>query len=222
MTTDPRPTGLTVDEVLRTTRSVRRRLDLDRSVDPAVVDECIEVALQAPTGSNAQAWHFVTVTDQGVRAGLAELYRRAWDLYATTPFTATGVYTGDDEERKGAQQRVVDSGLYLAEHLAEVPVHVIPCIEGRIDGQPSPLQAPFWGSILPATWSLMLAARSRGLASAYTTLHLLFEEEAADLLGIPFAEITQAALIPIAQPKGSMFKPAPREPVASVLHRDTW
>ena len=183
--------------------------------------ECLELALQAPTGGNSQTWHFVIVTDPGVRDGLANCYRRAFALYIESDFSA-GHLPVEGKERQDQQQRVMGSAEYLAEHLAEVPMHVIPCIEGRLEGESSFLQASIWGSILPAAWSFMLAARGRGLGTSWTTLHLMFEEEAAALLGIPYSEVTQAALIPVAYTIGDPFKRATREPLERVSHWDRW
>jgi len=132
---------LSADQLLRTTRAVRRRLDFDREVEVSLIKECIEVAQQAPTGSNTQGWHFVIVTDRATRLELAKLYLEAWELYAPSPFSAGYGYDGDDPKRRDTQHRTMDSGQFLAEHLAEVPVHVIPCIEGRADGLPSVLQS---------------------------------------------------------------------------------
>ena len=117
---------------------------------------------------------------------------------------------------------MLDSGQYLTDHLHEVPVHVIPCIHGRTDQQPIITQAARWGSILPAAWSFILAARSRGLGSSLTSLHLFFEREAAELLGIPYEQVMQAGLIPVAYTLGTDFKPAARKPLESVLHWGRW
>jgi len=209
------------DALLTTTRSVRKRLDLGRPVEREVIEECLELALQAPTGSNMQGWQWMVVTDAGKRAALADIYRRAYDIYRQMPQYIGALQTGD-AARDAVQQRSASSADYLADHLAEVPVHVIPCIEGRVDGQPSMMQASVWGSIMPAAWSFMLAARSRGLGSSWTSLHLIFEEEAATVLGIPYREISQAALLPVAYTVGTDFRPAARQPLASVLHWDTW
>jgi len=209
------------DELLSTTRSVRRRLDLSRPVPKEVVAECIELALQAPSGSNTQGWHWVVVTDPGKRSALAAIYAKAYGLYRQTPMYIGAIDTGDPD-RRAVQVRSATSADYLAEHLAEVPVHVIPCVSGRVDGQPAMAQAAVWGSILPAAWSFMLAARSRGLGSSWTTLHLMFEQEAAEVLGIPYAEVSQAALFPVAYTVGTDFKPGKREPLDTVLHWETW
>lgn len=211
---------LSPDALLTTTRSVRKRLDLSRPVEPDVIRECLELAVQAPTGSNRQGWHFIVVSDPQQRRKLADLYARGGARYMElraqqVPATTTG---GDAE----TQERVFASAQYLIEHLHEVPVHVIPCIDGRTDTAPLVAQASQWGSILPATWSFMLAARSRGLGSAWTTFHLFFEREAADVLGIPYESVTQAALIPVAYTLGTDFKPGPRKPLDSVLHWEHW
>jgi len=214
------------DELLTTTRAVRKRLDLERPVEDVLLRECLEVALQAPTGSNAQGWHFVVVTDAEKRRGLARLYRQAWSVYETMPFAAHHVHAGDPS-MTAVQERVVVSAQYLADHLERVPVHVIPCVAGRVEAVPAPMgvlaQASAYGSILPATWSFMLAARARGLGTSWTTLHLWHEEEAAELLGIPYAEVTQCALIPVAHLLGGTdFKRAPRKPLDGVLHWNGW
>jgi len=213
--------NLTPDQLLTTTRSVRKRLDLSRPVEPEVIRECLEIALQAPSGSNSQRWHFVVVTDAEKRKAIADLYRKGFSAYRNSGVSSPAQYT-QNPERVRVQQRIVNSADYLAEHLHEVPVHLIPCIAGRLDGLPSVMQAGVWGSILPATWSFMLAARARGLGTAWTTLHLPYEKEAAEVLGIPYNEITQAALIPVAYTLGTDFKPAAREPLDTVVHWNEW
>jgi nitroreductase len=212
---------LAPDQLLTTTRTVRRRLDVDRPVDRSVIEACLEIALQAPTGGNRQRWHFVVVTDAGKRAALAALYRKAWAVYLTMPTAAANLHF-DDPAREATQRRVAESAQYLADTLDRVPVLLVPCFPGRVDGQPASVQAATWGSILPAVWSFMLAARARGLGTAWTTLHLLHEREAAEVLGIPHDEVTQAALIPVAYTRGTDFRPAHREPLARFLHWDAW
>ncbi len=216
---------LTADQVLTTTRAVRRRLDLDRPVDPALIRECLEIALQGPTGGNTQGWRFVVVYAAEKRAALAELYRRGWARYKQAPGS---VFDLRDREAPGpARQqmvRVARSADYLAEHLERVPVHLIPCINGRVEGMASSSAAlaSVYGSILPATWSFMLAARERGLGTCWTTVHLLYEREAAELLGIPYEEVSQVALIPVAHALGTVFQPAQRRPLEQVVHVDGW
>ncbi len=208
------PLELTPDELLTTTRAVRRRLDLERPVEREVLEECLALAQQAPTGGYRQDWHFVVVTDPELRSGLAELWRQGGDQYLA------GV--GKPDEIPGMMGRVVGAVFHLRDHLQDVPVHVIPCIEGRTDGKGAFAQASRWGSIMPAAWSFMLAARSRGLGTVWTTFHLMHEQEAAELLGIPYDEVMQAALIPVAHTVGTEFKPAKRAPLDSIVHWDRW
>lgn len=210
---------LTPDELLTTTRSVRKRLDLERPVDRAVIEECLEIAIQAPTGSNVQTWQWVVVGDADKKQAIADAYGRHFDAYASAP----GREYPEDDPRADAQPRVRDSATHLRQHFHEVPYLLIPCIEGRppADGSTA-AQAGWWGSILPAVWSFMLALRARGLGSAWTTLHLPSEREVAELLGIPFDRYTQVGLFPIAYTKGTDFKPASRVPAADLTHWDTW
>jgi nitroreductase len=209
------------DQLLSTTRAVRKRLDLDRPVEPEVIRECIAVAGQAPTASNSQGWHFVVVTDPARRRALAELYREGFDLFYGDPEAALAGMPQDDPDYLTTQRRVIDSARYLADHLSEVPVHLIPCVEGRYEEGPVALHAATWGSLLPAVWSFCLAARARGLGTCWTTLHLIKEREAAELLGLP-DNIMQGALIPVAYTKGTDFKPGPRRDLDRVIHLDTW
>jgi nitroreductase len=201
----------TVDHLLTTTRSVRKRLDLARPVEPEVIERCIEIAIQAPTGSNAQGWRFLVLTDPELRAGIARLYKQSFDLYLSPQATPPSPQ----------QARVRESSIYLAEHMHEAPVLILPCIEGRVENAGLMAQAALYGSILPAAWSLMLALRARGLGSAWTTLHLRYEQEAAALLGIP-GNITQAALIPVAYLKGGDLKPATRVPAPEITYWNRW
>jgi len=202
---------LTPDELLSTTRAVRKRLDLERPVEREVLEECLELAQQAPTASYSQNWHFVIVTDAAKRAALGELWRQV-----AYPYLSRG------GERSGQLARIGDAVVHLAEHIQDVPVHVIPCVEGRLEGKPNALVASRFGSIIPAAWSFMLAARSRGLGSVWTTFHLMHEREAAEILGIPYDDVTQVALIPVAYTKGTDFKPGKRKPLDSMVHWDEW
>lgn len=203
-----------VDHVLRTTRSVRRRLDLARPVEPEVIEECLRLAIQAPTGGNSQGWRWIVVTDPGLRMQLAELYRDV-----ATPYLAAGLETAGEPSPQ--QQRVVDSAKYLADVLHEVPVHVIPCVYGDLEGVPNWAAAGAYGSILPAVWSFQLALRSRGLGSVLTTLHLPHADRAAELLGIPTG-VTQCALVPVAYFTGDDFKPAQRRPMEEITYWNGW
>jgi len=212
---------LTPDELLSTTRAVRKRLDLTRPVEPELIRECIELATQAPTGSNAQGWHFVVVTDPEKRRQIGEWYRQGFELMYGDPEAAVAALPQDDPDYVAATRRVISSAQYLAEHMGEVPVHVIPVIQGRTDGAPVALQAAIWGSLLPAVWSFMLAARARGLGTCWTTLHLIQEQAAAELLGLP-DHVMQGALIPVAHTIGTDFKPGPRRDLDAIIHHDRW
>lgn len=212
---------LTPDELLSTTRSVRKRLDLNRPVEPELIRECIELAAQAPTGGNAQGWHFVVVTDPDKRRQLGEWYRQGFEMMYGDPEATVAALPADDPGYVEATRRVISSAQYLAEHMGEVPVHVIPVIQGRTDQGPVALQAAIWGSLLPAVWSFMLAARSRGLGTCWTTLHLIQEQAAAGLLGLP-DNVMQGALIPVAHTIGTDFKPGPRRDLDRIIHHDGW
>jgi nitroreductase len=213
---------LTVDEVLSTTRSVRKRLDLTRPVPLELIKECVELAQQAPTSGNSQAAHYVIVTDVAKKAALTEVYVHSWNAYLK--YTGTAAYRFDyTDARHAAQQpRVASSAQYLADHLAEVPVLVVLCVTPRPDNQPVWVQELCWASILPQAWSFMLAARARGLASVLTTLHNMFEADAARVLGIPMAEYMQAGILAVAYPDKQVFKPAYREPLDRFIHWNSW
>jgi nitroreductase len=200
------------DRLLSTTRSVRKRLDLDRPVEPEVILECLRLAVQAPTASNGQNWRWLVVTDSGKRAELARLYAEGGADYLRSAAA---------REMDPQTKRVYESAVHLADILGRVPVHVIACLQGRADNMPNIISASQYGSIIPAAWSFMLALRSRGLGSAYTTMHLLKEKDAAELLGIP-DDITQVALFPVAYTVGDDFKPAERPPVETITYWDTW
>lgn len=208
------------DHLLTTTRSVRRRLDFGRPVERAVIERCLEIAVQAPTASNRQNWHFLVVTQPEAKAVIGEYYRRSFEVYIGGRAAAAPA-PGALGPSAVQMARVRDSAAYLAEHMAEAPALVIPAIEGRAESRPLAEQAALYGSILPAVWSLMLALRARGLGSAWTTLHLPYEQEVARLLGVP-ASITQVALLPVAYFTGGDFRPADRVPAAHVTHWDRW
>jgi nitroreductase len=203
----------TVDTLLSTTRAVRKRLDLHRDVPDDVILECIRLSQQAPTGSNMQNWRWLVVRDAETRRALADLYRAGGgDYLAAASAQAT----------EGQIGRVMSSATYLAEHLQEVPVHVIPCVKGRLTPDNSVADwSGMMGSIYPAIWSFQLALRSRGLGSALTTLHLNNEREVAEVLGVP-DNIMQVALLPVAYTVGTDFKPADRPPPERIVHWDRW
>lgn len=206
----PDPLPLTIDELLTTTRAVRRRLDLTRPVARELVEGCLELAFQAPNGSNGQDWRWVLVDDPATKAALAELYRLGMRDHASRDRSG-------EPEHGNSDARMSASVLHLAEHLAEVPVLVVPTVARRYGTQTTFQQASRWGSVLPAVWSLMLALRSRGLGSAWTTIHLYREREAAELLGIPSDEHTQVGLFPVAYTRGTRFSRGERARSASTI-----
>ncbi len=210
----------TVDKLLTTTRTVRKRLDLTRPVEPEIIRECLEIAIQAPTGGNSQGWHFVAVTDPEKKARIGELYRESFFIYARSQEEQAAT-RGKGKLYEEQQMRVVKSAVYLAQNMGSAPVMVIPCIHGRVENLGPMAQAGLYGSILPAAWSFMLALRSRGLGAAWTTLHLRYEKEIAALLGIP-DDVTQAALLPVAYYTGDDFRPAKRRPVEEVMSWNGW
>ena len=201
-----------IDELLSTTRAVRRRLDLTRPVEREVILDCVRLAIQAPTASNAQNWRWMVVTDADKRAAIAEIYRSVGADYLEHAARS---------ESDPQNRRVYESAHALTAVLADVPVFVIPCIEGRFDGADLVVAASAWASIIPAAWSFLLALRSRGLGSVWTTLHLARERDVAELLGIPDT-VTQAALFPVAYTVGTDFRPASRPPAETVTSWNTW
>jgi nitroreductase len=214
--------NLNVDQVLTTTRAVRRRMDFDRPVEISVIEECLNIATQAPSGSNIQAWHFVIVTDEDKKAKIAQWYQKSFVGYETGPARPTNFHT-DDPSMKEVQRRVLNSAKYLSDNLARVPAMLIPCLTGRLDAPGLSVidLASVCGSIIPAVWSFMLAARERGIGTCFTTLHLNYEKEVAEILNIP-KEYTQIALIPIAFTLGTDFKVASRKSLKDVLHINQW
>lgn len=200
------------DELLATTRAVRKRLDLTRPVPREVILECLRLAVQAPTGSNSQGWRWLIVDDPEKKQALADMYREIGEAYLTSGF--------DDAD--GQTKRVQTSAIYLMENLADVPVHVIPCMQGKLgDDVPAAMAAGYFGSIFPAVWSFQLALRARGLGSTLTTLHLPKENEAAKILGIP-DDVQQCALLPVAYTLGTDFKRAERPPIENIVHWNSW
>jgi nitroreductase len=201
-----------IDHLLSTTRAVRRRLDLARPVPRAVILDCIRLSQQAPTASNTQTWRWLVVDDPGKRRELGALYAQG----------IPAIRESGKQARDAQSERVYESALWLAEHLAEVPLLAIPCVVGRLpEGAPLVLTASVFGSIYQAVWSFQLALRSRGLGSTFTTLHLLFEKQARKLLGIP-DDVMQVALLPVAYTRGIDFKPAARPPAETIVRWNEW
>lgn len=194
-----------VDYILETTRSVRRRLDMTRPVDPAVVMQCLDIALQAPTGSNAQGWKWLLVTDADKKAQIGAYYKKSFEAYIGG--------------NANPENKVYTSAAYLAEHMGQVPLMVFACIEGR--AQSAGQAAGLYGSIIPAAWSLMLALRARGIGAAWTTLHLSYEKECNEILGIP-ENVTTGVMLPVAYFTGKTFQPAARKPASEVTYWESW
>jgi len=207
------------DKLLTTTRSVRKRLDLTREVEPQVIADCIDIAMQAPTGTNAQNWAFVVITDPAKKKFIADAYRSGGEMMAGSGYPPP-LEPGDPREH--VMPKVMESAGYLGEILEQVPVFVIACVRGRVESVPMVIaQASTYGSILPAAWSFMLALRSRGLGTAWTTIHLFQEQAISELLGIP-DDWTQTVLFPVAYYTGDDFKPAHRLPSDAMTHWDSW
>jgi nitroreductase len=220
----PRQTlGLTADDVLTTTRAVRRRLDLTRPVARELIQEAVRIATQAPTGRNQQQWDFVFVDDPATRKEMADLWRAG--LSAGNPYEQHGLPIPTRGSFASAEWARIRASLgYLIEHLHEVPVLMIPVVRVATRAELATVhgQANSWGSVLPATWSFMLAARERGLGTCWTIGHLAHEREMADLLGLPFDTTVQVALTPIAHTIGTDFKPARRGDDAGFSHWNRW
>jgi nitroreductase len=214
--------NLSADEVLRTTRAVRKRMDFDRPIDLGTIQDCLELALQAPTGSNGQQWEWVVVTDPEKIAAIAALYQEGFAAYLEMDGSVRSIYKGDDPDRIAQQGRVTDSAQYLADNMHRCPALLLPVLPMKLDGMPNFVSASLYAGIMPAAWSFCLAARERGIGTSWTSIHLMFEEQVADILGIPFAEASQIALIAMAYTLGTDFKPAAREPLARSLHVNRW
>ncbi len=208
---------LDADQLLSTTRAVRKRLDLTKPVPRELIMECVDLAIQAPTGSNTQGWRWIFVDDPTKKQALADLYGKTFDPYRAMMTGGPSPYAADDT-RALRSMAVTESATYLRDHFHEVPVMMIPLMAGRPDSSGTgAFQAGAWGSIIPAVWSFCLAARARGLGTAWTTLHLFAEEEAAKIIGIDHTKWTQVGLFPVAYTLGTDFKPAPRLDAAGLV-----
>jgi len=210
---------LTLDELLTTTRAVRKRLDLERTVPREMIEECLDLAIQAPTGSNAQGWRWVVVTEPELKQAIADAYRKAWEPYSAQGRDNVSKLQGAQAEQ---MQRVISSSQYLADNMHRVPALVIPCVLGRLpEGAPEWMWTGLLASVYPAVWSFQLALRARGLGSTITTLHIMHADEVAQALGIPDT-VTQAALLPVAYTKGTDFRPAARRPASEITYWNGW
>jgi len=211
---------LTADEVLSTTRAVRKRLDLDRPVPRQLIEECVDLATQAPTGRNRQRWHFIVVTDAPQRKAVADLFRAAVAVGGGKPVNERDLRRMYAHPR--SMDRISDGFQHLYTNIHRIPAFVIPAVEGRTDRAAVVDQAMTWGSILPAVWSFMLAARARGLGTVWTTAQAPLERELATILDVPYEEVMLAAFIPLAYTIGTDFRPARRIPRDQVLHWERW
>lgn len=214
---------LTSDQLLSTTRAVRKRLDFDRPVSDDTVRECVAMAMQSPSGSNSPTMQFVVVRDAEKRAAIGEIYRQAFDIYKSMDGVYIGSIPKDSSDAQAQQDRSTVSADYLGENMGRAPVLVVACTKsGRLDGQPAMVAASTMGNVLPAMWSFMLAARARGLGTCWTTVSLMMEQQVADLLDIPFDMVQQACLSPLAYTIGTDFKAADRPAPDSIIHWDSW
>jgi nitroreductase len=208
--------SLTNDELLTTTRAVRKRLDYERPVNREVIEECLSIAVQAPNGGNLNSWRWIVVQDRATLSTMADLYRKGMDDYIAT-FGKAG-YSGAGVE--GAD-KITTSTYHLRDNFHRLPAVLVPIVAGRTDGEGQSAnvfyQASTWGSVIQGVWSFMLALRSRGLGSAWTTAHLWRERELAQVLGIPYDKYMQVGLFPIAYTIGTDFKPAKRKPLDEVI-----
>jgi nitroreductase len=214
---------LDADQLLTTTRAVRKRLDFSRPIEDSVIRECVDIAMQSPSGSNNMTMQFVVVRDEAKRKAIGEVYRQCYEIYRSLDGIYIGSIEKSNEVENAQQSRSASSADFLGEHMGDAPALVIACNVGsRVEGAPAMMAASMMGNVLPAMWSFMLAARARGLGTAWTTVHLMMEQQVADIVGIPFETVQQACLSPLAYTKGTDFKPAARPDADSIIHWDTW
>lgn len=213
---------LTPDELLSTTRAVRKRLDFGRPVPDEPIRQCVALAMQSPSGSNNMTMQFLVVREPALRAAIGDVYRQCYAIYSQLD----GIYIGSIDKGSLAaneqQARSASSADFLGEHLGEAPAIVIACTAGRADALPAMMGASLFGNVLPAMWSFMLAARARGLGTCWTTIHLMMEQQVAEIVGIPFDSVQQVCLSPLAYTVGTDFKSATRPPADSIIHWDRW
>jgi len=213
---------LTPDELLSTTRAVRKRLDLTRPVPDDLIRECVQLAMQSPSGSNNMTMQFVIVRDEAKRKAIGDIYRQCYAMYTKMDGVYIRSIAKNDPALDAQQQRSADSADYLGEHMGEAPALVIPCTLGRLDGVPAMMSASIAANVMPAMWSFMLAARARGLGTCWTSLHLIMEQQVAEVLDIPVDSVQQVCLSPLAFTTGTDFKPATRPDADTIIHWDGW
>jgi nitroreductase len=221
----PEPLALSAEELLTTTRAVRKRLDFDRPVPREALERCVALALQAPSGSNRWALQFVFVTEPARRQALAEIYRGAYAHYQASP-GYIGKVDKHDGTRNAQQQRTAGSADFLAENLHRAPVIAVACTYGRFAADAGAGHAAgLFGSAAPGIWSFMLAARLYGLGTAWTTMNFARREDTeatARLLEIPQDKVTMVSVFPVAYTLGTEFRPALRPEPHEVTHWETW
>lgn len=208
-----------IDEALTTTRAVRKRLDLAHPVPDDIIAQCIEIATHAPSGSNRQGWHFVVITDEEKRRQIGAHYKRSFDAYYESQMAALD-HAPDSPERVQLA-KVLDSARYIGDHMGDAPALILACADGRVENAGAMAQAAFYGSIIPAAWSLILALNARGIGTAWTTLHLRYADEVAALLGLP-ANVTQVMLTPVGYLKDGPSKRGPRKPARERTYWNAW
>ena len=213
---------LSPDELLSTTRAVRKRLDFGRPVPDELIRECVELAMQSPSGSNNMTMQFVVVRDPAKRAAIGEIYRQCYAIYSQLDGIYIGSIDKGADDANAQQARSATSADFLGERMGDAPALVIACTAGRADGLPAMMAASMFGNVLPAMWSFMLAARARGLGTCWTTIHLMMEQQVAEVVGIPFDSVQQVCLSPLAYTVGTEFKPALRPAADSIVHWDQW
>ena len=211
------------DQLLSTTRAVRKRLDFSRPVPDELIRECVSIAMQSPSGSNNMTMQFVIVKDPAKRKAIGDVYKQCYSIYQSMDGVYIRSIDKGEANANAQQQRSADSADFLGEHMGDAPALVIACNMGvRADGTPGMMTSSLMGNVLPAMWSFMLAARARGLGTAWTTVHLMMEQQVADILGIPFESVQQVCLSPLAFTKGTDFKAAARPSADSIIHWDQW
>lgn len=213
---------LSPDQLLSTTRAVRKRLDFDRPVPDQLIRECVELAMQSPSGSNNMTMQFVVVRDAATRAAIGEVYRQCYGIYRQIDGVYIGSIDKGTESANAQQQRSATSADFLGDRMGDAPALVIACTAGRTDGQTAMVASSMFGNVLPAMWSFMLAARARGLGTCWTTVHLMMEQQVADIVGIPFESVQQVCLSPLAYTIGTEFAPATRPDADTIIHWDQW
>lgn len=213
---------LSPDELLSTTRAVRKRLDFGRDVPDDVIRECIALSMQAPSGSNSPTMQFVIVKDRAKRQAIGDVYRACYAAYKSMDGIYIGSIDKGSADANAQQQKSATSADFLGEHMGDAPVLVLGCTLGRADNVPGLMVASMMANIQPAMWSFMLAARARGMGTAWTTVHLMQEQAVADIVGLPHDQVQQVCLSPLAYTMGTDFNAAVRPPADSIIHWDTW